>query len=403
MNVGSIGNYGAEAYYGGKTSVGKGTKDNYISNSVNSIDNTANTSDGTTGAEMYRGMSFNDIFSLVGEKGNAIPTVNQIVTARNPDDGIIYRTCFTDNKITCMDAEGNRVWDLDIPEDQKEIVIDFFEGHTPYSWAKEIYSDMDLGIASSKDYWMDLFSSNRGEIADMQETEKNVLSKFQEVQLTDNTTIGISKTDAATECASVEKINNKDKVWTITVFGTDGISSQRCQNGVILDSWQITFNNSDEANRVLTFINSFDRDADLKFAGSKEFWIDFLKNDIDADKIFSAHSEVFDKASSNAPTKVKEAWVDAAKATGYLEGGKMNHISQLLIRQVINRENGVEDYQNVFGSSVASALQVAKELLYDLENPLTPISGRGENAREYVEQEKEFYRKFIENLEKVSK
>ncbi len=90
------------------------------------------------------------------------------------------------------------------------------------------------------------------------------------------------------------------------------------------------------------------------------------------------------------------------RQTGYLEGGKMNHISQLLVRQVINRENGVEDYQNVFGNSVASALQAAEELLYDLENPLTPESERSESARMYREQEKEFYRKFIENLEEIS-
>ncbi|MGN1176035.1 MAG: hypothetical protein ACI4S1_11300 [Roseburia sp.] len=41
----------------------------------------------------------------------------------------------------------------------------------------------------------------------------------------------------------------------------------------------------------------------------------------------------------------------------------MNYISQLLVRQVINRENGVEDYQNVFGNSVASALQAGKGVL----------------------------------------
>ena len=64
---------------------------------------------------------------------------------------------------------------------------------------------------------------------------------------------------------------------------------------------------------------------------------------------------VFDKAAPDAPPIVKNAWMNAAKETGYLEGGKMNYISQLLVRQVINRENGAEDYQNVFGNSVASA------------------------------------------------
>lgn len=79
----------------------------------------------------------------------------------------------------------------------------------------------------------------------------------------------------------------------------------------------------------------------------------------------------------------------------------MNHISQLLIRQATNRTKGIEDYQNVFGNSVESSLQAAKELLYELENPLTPMSERGGDAREYIEQEKEFYKKFIENLENM--
>ena len=234
-----------------------------------------------------------------------------------------------------------------------------------------------------------------------QEMEENAMSKLQEVQLTDNTTVGISKNDAVTECASVKEDENKEKVWTITAFTESGIVSNKCQSGKIIDSWEIKYSKPDDAKRVQELLNFFDKDANLIFSGSKDFWEDFLRNNMSANDVISAHGEVFDKAAPNAPASVKAAWMDAAKETGYLEGGKMNHISQLLIRQVINRENGVEDYQNVFGSSVASAMQAARELLYDLENPLTPISERGENAREYIEQEKEFYKKFIENLEKI--
>ena len=39
--------------------------------------------------------------------------------------------------------------------------------------------------------------------------------------------------------------------------------------------------------------------------------------------------------------------------------------------------------------------QKKQEILYDLENPLTPESERSESARMYREQEKEFYRKLI--------
>lgn len=39
--------------------------------------------------------------------------------------------------------------------------------------------------------------------------------------------------------------------------------------------------------------------------------------------------------------------------------------------------------------------QKEQDILYDLENPLTPESERSESARMYREQEKEFYRKLI--------
>ena len=235
-----------------------------------------------------------------------------------------------------------------------------------------------------------------------QEMENKALSRFEEVQLTGTTTVGVSQTDTGTECASVEEDENKEKVWTITAFGEDGIVSTRCQNGKIIDSWGIKYTNPNDAKKVQDFIGRFEKDANLIFSGSKDFWEEFLSSDMDADSIFAAHAEVFDKAAPDAPLIVKNAWMNAAKETGYLEGGKMNHISQLLVRQVINRENGVGDYQNVFGNSVTSALQAAKEILQDLENPLTPISERGENAREYIEQEKAFYKKFIDNLEEIT-
>ena len=255
------------------------------------------------------------------------------------------------------------------------------------NWTKNLKTDDQTVLRTAKE---------------AQEMENKALSRFEEVQLTGTTTVGVSQTDTGTECASVEEDENKEKVWTITAFGEDGIVSTRCQNGKIIDSWEIKYTNPNDAKKVQDFIGRFEKDANLIFSGSKDFWEEFLSSDMDADSIFAAHAEVFDKAAPDAPLIVKNAWMNAAKETGYLEGGKMNHMSQLLVRQVINRENGVGDYQNVFGNSVTSALQAAKEILQDLENPLTPISERGENAREYIEQEKAFYKKFIDNLEEIT-
>ena len=113
----------------------------------------------------------------------------------------------------------------------------------------------------------------------------------------------------------------------------------------------------------------------------------------------------FSRFAPNVPEEVKKAFSEAAEETGYYEYSgkeKLNYISQILVKQVENRQNGVENYTDVFGGSVASALQAARQTLYDLENPLMPISQRGENAAKYVEQEKEFYRTFITKLEGMS-
>ena len=110
----------------------------------------------------------------------------------------------------------------------------------------------------------------------------------------------------------------------------------------------------------------------------------------------------FSRFAPNAPEEVRKAFCEAAEETGYYEysgKGKMNYISQILVRQVENRQNGVKNYTDVFGGSIASALQAAREILYDLENPLMPDNQRSEDIIKYREQEKEFYRAFIEKLE----
>lgn len=112
----------------------------------------------------------------------------------------------------------------------------------------------------------------------------------------------------------------------------------------------------------------------------------------------------FSKFAPNAPNEVRQAFAEAAEESGYFEysgGGRMDYISQILVKQVENRNNGIEDYTDVFGTSVESALSVATELLHNLENPLSTVSQRGEKAARYMEQEMEFYKLFIEKLEKA--
>ena len=105
------------------------------------------------------------------------------------------------------------------------------------------------------------------------------------------------------------------------------------------------------------------------------------------------------EAETQEAMEVEQAMKEAAEETGYDEEEQMDYMSQAFIKKIENLINGVDNPSDIFGSTVESALLAAQELLYELENPLTLASVRGENAEMYMEQEKEFYRALIQKLE----
>ena len=146
----------------------------------------------------------------------------------------------------------------------------------------------------------------------------------------------------------------------------------------------------------------FDSDGQIRLGSGQYVNEEYQANTVDAEKESedTVNTDIdFSRFAPNAPKEVKQAFMEAAEENGYNEGERMDYLSQVFIHQVENRQNSVANYTDVFGSSVASALQAAREILHDLENPLMPVSQRGENAAKYVEQEKKFYRAFIEKLE----
>ena len=70
------------------------------------------------------------------------------------------------------------------------------------------------------------------------------------------------------------------------------------------------------------------------------------------------------------------------------------------IVQVVSNLGGKKVIYNVEVNKVNP--NNAREILYDLENPLMPKSQRGENAAKYIEQEKQFYKAFIQKLENIT-
>lgn len=107
---------------------------------------------------------------------------------------------------------------------------------------------------------------------------------------------------------------------------------------------------------------------------------------------------------SRAPEEVKQAWMKAAEETGtnglgINSNGMMSHISQMMVQRLKKSWLGGADDRDILGNSVSSALQAAKQALYDLENPLTPVNTRNMEVQRNRMKEKEFYQAFIQKLE----
>lgn len=125
------------------------------------------------------------------------------------------------------------------------------------------------------------------------EAAHNALTKTQEMALFGDTTVGISSNESVRECASLEK-NDGDRVWTITAFSEDGIICKQGKKGeTCKELWRIDYKNPDDAKRVQDFLDKFDKDANLIFSGSKDFWEEFLTGNVDGDSLFAAYEAGF--------------------------------------------------------------------------------------------------------------
>ena len=138
---------------------------------------------------------------------------------------------------------------------------------------------------------------------------------------------------------------------------------------------------------------------------SEKQFMDALAEKESIDK--NDHAEkAFRSVAPNAPEKVKTAWMEAAAEVGIdgmgrKKNGMMGHISQMMVQRLTNQLKGKPNYNDILVNSVQSALQATKKLLFDLENPLEPISQRSLEVQQQIMKEKEFYQAFIDRLEKL--
>lgn len=105
---------------------------------------------------------------------------------------------------------------------------------------------------------------------------ETVLSKTQELLLTDDTTEGISAANGIVEAASATESDKKEKVWTITAFGESGIVCKRGTFGNMETIWEIQYEHPGDCKKVWDYLASVKDDDSFEFAGDKEFWMEFL-------------------------------------------------------------------------------------------------------------------------------
>ena len=140
---------------------------------------------------------------------------------------------------------------------------------------------------------------------------------------------------------------------------------------------------------------------------------DTIAEKAETDKI-DYDERAFEYLAPNAPEEVKKAWMEAAKETGANglgmgKDGKSTHITAIMSIRLTNQLKGCyssgvrSDLSggDLLGSTVASALSVAKQALYDREHPLEPISHRSWEVQKQIEKEMEFYKAFIDKLKQL--
>ena len=115
--------------------------------------------------------------------------------------------------------------------------------------------------------------------------------------------------------------------------------------------------------------------------------------------------KAFEMAGPNAPQEVKDAWMEAAKEVnangmGIRGNGMMSHISQMMVQRLNKQLKGETENIDILGNTVKSAIQATKKALYDLEHPIVYMPRSIEVQQAYIK-EGEFYRAFLEKLEKL--
>ena len=84
----------------------------------------------------------------------------------------------------------------------------------------------------------------------------------------------------STQCTYPASETGEEDIKYITWYTEDGIFCRRAGQSEGYE-WSIPFKNSGDYQKVLKFLNRFDRHDNLRFAARESFWQDFLDGKIE--------------------------------------------------------------------------------------------------------------------------
>lgn len=113
----------------------------------------------------------------------------------------------------------------------------------------------------------------------------------------------------STTCTYPAAKEDEPDEWYITCYTKDGITCKG-PDGFF---WSITFGSEDDYDKVMGFLNRFDKDANLRFASHENFWKDFLDGKLDEEDFIKFFETTKDGVPDYSYTKNGSVYVDREK------------------------------------------------------------------------------------------
>ena len=193
--------------------------------------------------------------------------IKKIVTAQSSEDGKEYLTYFTKESIVCKSTEetDKTMWNMKITEEQYELVNNYFEKYEASQGGEvEWYSGDDLGMVSSKGFWLGFFEG--AEVAEDTDTMAEMLCS------------------ESTSCVCPSSDESKGEIRYITWYSDKGIFCRKAGQTEGFE-WSILYEDKEQYDKVMEFIKQLSNDEDLRFTANKNFWNEFLIGETDVEKL----------------------------------------------------------------------------------------------------------------------